>query len=37
MTGIAEENPAWEELLYILRRLTRALEALVELNGGEIE
>jgi len=37
MTGIAEGNPAWEELIYCLQRITRALEALVELNGGEIE
>jgi len=37
MTGIQEGNPAWDDLIYYLRRIAAALEALVELNGGEIE
>jgi len=30
MTGIAEENPAWEEFMYYLRRIAEALEALAD-------
>jgi len=30
MSGISEGNPAWEELLYLLRRIADALEGEVE-------
>ena len=28
MTGIDEDNPAWEELLYVLQDIARSLEAI---------
>jgi len=30
MTGIAEGNPAWDDLIYCLRRIAEALEALAD-------
>jgi hypothetical protein len=30
MSGIAEGNPAWDDLIYYLRRIATALEALAD-------
>jgi len=30
MTGIDEANPAWEDLIYLLRRIAEALECLAD-------